>query len=118
MAMDIKRLLRPFGRYRSLKYLVVMLVGVVIVGFLDENSIWSHLKNKQKIDALDREIEQYRKQYAADAEQLRRLDTDPKAIERIARERYFMKSDDEDIFVLSDDCQPITPTADETTDQD
>ena len=31
------------------------------------------------------------------------LDSDPKAIEKIARERYFMKTDDEDIFVLSDD---------------
>ena len=28
---------------------------------------------------------------------------DPKAMEKIARERYFMKADDEDIFVLSDD---------------
>ena len=31
------------------------------------------------------------------------MKTDPKAIERVAREDYFMKADDEDIFVLSDD---------------
>jgi cell division protein FtsB len=31
------------------------------------------------------------------------LDSNPKAIKKIARERYFMKADDEDIFVLSDD---------------
>jgi cell division protein FtsB len=30
----------------------------------------------------------------------------PKAIEKIARERYFMKADDEDVFVLSDDVKP------------
>jgi cell division protein FtsB len=33
------------------------------------------------------------------------LKRDPKAIEKIARERYFMKADGEDIFVLSDDNQ-------------
>ena len=36
------------------------------------------------------------------------LDSNPKAIEKIARERYFMKADDEDIFVLSDDQNTLT----------
>ena len=36
------------------------------------------------------------------------LDKDPKAIQKIARERYFMKADDEDIFVLTDDSQEYT----------
>jgi cell division protein FtsB len=31
------------------------------------------------------------------------LDSNPKAIEKIARERYFMKEDDEDIFVFSNE---------------
>ena len=33
----------------------------------------------------------------------------PKAMEKIARERYFMKADDEDIFVLSDDGEMENP---------
>ena len=41
--------------------------------------------------------------YNKDMRELRMLDRNPKAIEKIARERYFMKADDEDIFVLSDD---------------
>ena len=31
------------------------------------------------------------------------INRNPKNMERIARQRYFMKHDDEDIFVLSDD---------------
>ena len=46
---------------------------------------------------------------------LRELETNPKAIEKIARERYFMKADDEDIFVLSDD-QQLYETENETAD--
>lgn len=88
-----------------LKYAVVVVAAVVIVGFVDENSVWAHYRNKQKISELEAEIDKYRKRYERDNEQLRRLDADPKAIEKIARERYFMKADDEDIFVLSDDAQ-------------
>ena len=40
-------------------------------------------------------------------QRLKDLNTSPDAIAKIARERYFMKADDEDIFVLSDDEQPF-----------
>jgi cell division protein FtsB len=39
--------------------------------------------------------------------QILELNRNPKAMERIARERYFMKHDDEDIFVLSDDDRDV-----------
>lgn len=86
-----------------LKYLLVCIVGVAMVGFLGENSVLSHLKNKHRIATLEEEIQEYEDRYASDMRQIRELDHNPKAMERIARERYFMKTDDEDIFVLSDD---------------
>ena len=49
-----------------------------------------------------------------DAMRRKQLDKDPKAIEKIARERYFMKTDDEDIFVLSDD-QSAAPQSNNET---
>jgi cell division protein FtsB len=78
-------------------------LGVLIVGFLDENSLWSHLKNQHRISELQEEIDKYNAENQRDQAQIRELDRNPKAIEKIARERYFMKTDDEDIFVLSDD---------------
>ena len=85
------------------KYAVVCILGVLIVGFLDENSVWSHLKNRQRINELKEETENYNRIFQRDQAQIRELDRNPKAMEKIARERYFMKADDEDIFVLSDD---------------
>ena len=89
-------------RSQALKYAVVFVVGVLIVGFLDENSLWSHIKNRQRIDELTEEKARYNAAYQRDQAQIRELNTNPKAMERIARERYFMKADDEDIFVLRD----------------
>ena len=89
-------------RSQALKYMVVIVAGVLIVGFFDENSVWSHLKNRQRIDELTEEKNRYHAAFQRDQSQIRELDRNPKAIERIARERYFMKADDEDIFVLRD----------------
>lgn len=111
----LKAVLKFIYRSHSLKYAVVVVVAVAIVGFADENSVWNHMANKRKIDGLEREIADYRKQYERDQAKLRQLDRDPKAIEKIARERYFMKADDEDIFVLSDDVQFPQESDNETT---
>ena len=72
------------------------------------------MRNKQRISELEEEIDQYTERYHQDQERIRTLDSDPKAIEKIARERYFMKADDEDVFVLSDDEKSDLITPDET----
>ena len=96
-----KKFLGYIRRSRSLKYAVVLVAGVAFVGFIDKNSAWSHLRNVQRISELQAEIKSYRSQYERDKQQLHKLETDPKAIEKIARERYFMKKADEDVFVIS-----------------
>ena len=111
----VKSFLLRIYHIPALKYIVVALIAVVLIGFVDENSIWSHLRNKQRISELEDEIEQYTERYHQDQEKIRTLDGNPKAIEKIARERYFMKADDEDVFVLSDDEKSDLMTPDETT---
>jgi cell division protein FtsB len=86
-----------------IKYSLISVVGIVLVGFVGENSLMAHLRNKFRIGELNDEIEKYETQYQSDMRKIRELNHNPKAMERIARERYFMKEDDEDIFVLSDD---------------
>lgn len=96
------------------KYWIVIFIGVLIVGFLDENSFLQRINYELQIRDLKTQIEEYNNRYENDSRQLRELNRNPKAIEKIARERYFMKADDEDIFVLSDDQQPAEQQ-DETT---
>jgi len=112
---SIKTFLLRVWRSAFLKYAVVFFAGVAIVGFLDENSVWSHVKNLQRISELTEETKKYNEEFQRDQAQIRELDKNPKAIERIARERYFMKADDEDIFVLSDDERELTPLTHEKT---
>jgi hypothetical protein len=99
----VKQILSRIYHIPALKYVVVCAAGVLIVGFLDENSLWNHLKNRERISELMEEKARYNEVFERDKAQIRNLERNPKAMEKIARERYFMKADDEDIFVLSDD---------------
>ena len=101
-----------------MKYVLVMAIGVFLVGFVGDASVMAHLRNKQRISQLEEEIADYTARYERDQTQIRLLNTSPKAMEKIARERYYMKADDEDIFILSDDDrtpQPIESEHHETT---
>ena len=89
------------------RYTVVCILGVLIVGYLDENSLWNHMKNRQRINELQEETAKYNAVYRRDQARIRELDRNPKAMEKITRERFFMKADDEDIFMLSDDDREI-----------
>ena len=99
----VKTILLRILRIPSLKYIVVTILAVVLIGFVDENSVWHHIRNKQYISELEDEIKKYDELNQSNQAQIRELDSNPKAIEKIARERYFMKTDEEDIFVLSED---------------
>lgn len=104
----LKMLLVRIYHVKALKYALVTLIAVILIGFVDENSVWHHFQNRQKISELQDEIKKFSDEHQRNQEQIRKLDSNPKAIEKIARERYFMKADDEDIFVLSDDQKTLT----------
>lgn len=87
------------------KYWLVVFFGVLIVGITGDNSVLTHWQHLNEIEKLESEISAYDKQYEEDQNMIKRIQTDPHAIAKIAREQYFMKADDEDIFVFSNDYQ-------------
>ena len=93
------------------KYLIVIVAGVLIVGVVDDNSIRQHIKYQLQIATLREEIGKYQAQYEKDSRQLKEMRLGPEVFGKIARERYFMKADYEDIFVLSTDLPEEAGTA-------
>ena len=85
------------------KYLIVIVVGVLVVGVIDDNSIRQHIRYQIQISGLRSEIEKYNAQLEKDTRLLKEMRKGPQVFGKIARERYFMKADNEDIFVLSSD---------------
>lgn len=99
----IKKLFSRMPSLRSVKYILALGVAVALICFGSGNSLLAHFSYKHRVSELQAEIDHYDSEYRRDQAQMRCLQHSPKMMERIARERYFMKAPDEDIFVLSDD---------------
>ena len=84
------------------KYLITILIFVIIIGFLDENSAIRRIGYGREINNLENEIEKYRNDYEETTKKLNEITTNPEAIEQIAREKYLMKKPNEDIYVFED----------------
>jgi cell division protein FtsB len=98
----MSKLMTLWKYIRRHKYLITVLAFLVIIVFLDENSLIQRAQHRQEINDLTTEIEKYRKQYEEDTERLKELTTNPEALEKIAREKYFMKKPNEDIFIFEE----------------
>lgn len=87
---------------RRHKYLLTTLVFLLIIGVLDENSLIRRAMHRHEIASLKSEIKRYTIQYEEDTRKLEELDNNPEAIEKIARERYLMKTADEDVYIFEE----------------
>lgn len=92
---------------RRHKYSIVIIGFIVVVGFWDQNSFWHRYEQQQEIRDLNAEIYKYKRMFKSDTERLNELEQNPKAIVRIARERYFMKTADEDVYIFEGDDETI-----------
>ena len=84
------------------KYLVTIILFIAIVGFLDSNSYYNLYKQRVDINDMENEIQIYKMRYQKDTRTVKQLDARPKAMEKIARERYFMKKPNEDVYIFSE----------------
>ena len=100
MGSKLPKIWNVLARY---KYLITIVIGVAVVGFIDENSFMKRIQYDMQISQMKSEIRKYNLQNEKATKALDELKRNPKAIQKIARERYFMKADDEDIYVLSTD---------------
>jgi len=82
------------------KYFLVSLAFVVWMIFFDKNDLFSQYQYHQEVNKLKQEREFYLKETAKVAKDLDELTSNPQKLEKFAREKYLMKKDNEDVFVI------------------
>lgn len=87
----------------KLKYLIALAIFVVAVGFVGENCLVNRIGQQREIARLKSEIDEYNRSFEADKETLNALKHDLDAVKKVARGRYYMKTDNEDIFIVEDE---------------
>ena len=98
----MSKLITVWKYIRQHKYLITIAAFLVIIVFLDENSLIQRRKHQQEINTLKAEIERYRQQFDEDTRKLKELTSNPEAMEKIAREKYLMKRPNEDVFIFEE----------------
>ena len=66
----------------------------------DKNDMISQYGYSTKVSKLNQDKDFYLKQTAAVKKDLNELDSNLNMVEKFAREKYFMKKDNEDVFVI------------------
>ena len=88
-----------FGIFKN-KYFLVSLAFLVWMIFFDKNDLFSQYQYHEQVNKLKQERDFYQKETDKVRKDLDELTSNPKMLEKFAREKYFMKKDNEDIFVI------------------
>jgi cell division protein FtsB len=84
------------------KYLLTLVGFAVWMLFFDRNDFISQLGRYQKLSELKTNTSYFTRKIETAKAELEKRKTDPSAYERIAREKYYMKKDNEDIFLFEE----------------
>lgn len=82
------------------KYLIAGLAFVTWMLFFDRNDLMSQYEYRRQLNKLQAEKEFYTIESAKAIKDLEELTTNRSKLEKFAREKYLMKKENEDVFVI------------------
>ncbi len=94
------KFLRGVLRVLKNKYLLVLVFFAVWMAFFDPKDLGVILERREKLNDLEKSEKVLKKQISEARKELHLLKTNAETIEKYAREKYMMKRDNEDIFIV------------------
>jgi cell division protein FtsB len=88
------------------KFFLVTIAFLVWMIFFDKNDLLSQYQYHQQVSKLKQERDFYNTQTEKVNKDLDELTSNPEKLEKFAREKYLMKKDNEDVFVIVEDKKP------------
>ena len=84
------------------KYLITFVVFLVWIFFIDTFDIITQVRMNNEFKQLKEQQEFYKTEIEKDSIKVYNLNNNPEEQERFARERFLMKKDNEDVFIVRD----------------
>lgn len=84
------------------KYFISFAAFCVVVLFLDKNDFFTQLDRRKELKELQQNKQYYTTQITAERKELEALKNNPATLEKYAREKYLMKRDNEELFLVSE----------------
>ena len=87
------------------KYIASVIVFVVWISFFDRNDLWTQWDRKQELQKLETSQAFYEKEIATTRKDFIDLNNNPAILEKFAREKFYLKKQNEEIFIIDDSTQ-------------
>ena len=97
------KLLTHIPAWLKNKYLIALGVFAVIMLFFDKNDVFTQSARKSQLRDLQESRQYYTERIATERKELEELKSNPGTLEKYAREKYLMKRDNEDLFIIPDE---------------
>ncbi|MFI5155299.1 MAG: septum formation initiator family protein [Chitinophagales bacterium] len=95
------RILANIPGWLKNKYILTLLGFAIWILFIDDRDlITTHFRHKVELKKLEQSKKYYEDQIAATRAELDQLKSNPALLEKYAREKYLMKRDNEDLFLI------------------
>lgn len=92
--------MKKITRFIKNKYLLTIIALAIWVAFFDKNDLKTQYEFRKEVKQLEEERNYYAKEISGITDDSKELTSNPKTLEKFAREKYYMKRDNEDIFVI------------------
>lgn len=86
--------------YLRNKYIIALILFIIWILLFDNNNLIDRYHDLKALNQLQSDKEYYTNRIEEDRRKLNELRTDNDNLEKFAREEYYMKKDDEDIFII------------------
>ncbi len=97
----MQQVLNTIPAWVKSKYVISTVAFLAVIVFLDKNDLFTQLDRKRELRELQQTKAHYSTQIEAEKKELEQLKNDPATIEKYAREKYLMKRDNEDLFLIA-----------------
>lgn len=88
---------------------VIALIALGVGSVFGDRGVLSMLGEREKVEALQTELEELRQENARLSAEITDLRTSPRAIERLAREQLGLARPDETVFLIRDSADGDAP---------
>lgn len=94
------KLLAQLPSWLRNKFLIAFAAFTVWMLFFDERDVFTMRHHRQELKELQQSKKYYTEQINQERTELESLKNNPATLEKYAREKYYMKRDNEDLFLI------------------
>lgn len=84
------------------KYIVVSVFFMVWMLFFDHNNLFLHMQYRSELNELKQKKQYYLEEIEKTRRDVEMMKTNPSWKEKVAREQYLMKRDNEDLYLIKE----------------